>query len=113
MLPTLRLNGIHSKFGTRKVPEEWGVGAQWVGNRKFGLKEDPHMPREALLELSIQIEQKTQLFLEQMTEKDLITFVTAPWGEEMTFKELIYHCFEHDFNHQGQIQLLITYFYQQ
>ena len=33
---------IHSKFGVEKMPIEWGVGAQWVGESKFGLKEGIH-----------------------------------------------------------------------
>ena len=104
---------IHSKFGERKVPGEWGVGAQWVGDRHFGLKEGRHFSREQLLELTQEIERKTQDILENLAENDLKTLVTAPWGEEMTFKELIHHCFEHEHNHRGQIQFLITYFHQQ
>jgi uncharacterized damage-inducible protein DinB len=104
---------IHSKFGERKVPEEWGVGAQWVGDKQFGLKEDKHFSREQLYELTKQIEKESKTYLKEMTEIELQKIVNAPWGEEMTFNELIHHCFEHEHNHRGQIQFLITYFQQQ
>ena len=54
---------IHSKFGERRVPEEWGVGAQWVGDKHFGLKEKKHFSREWLYELTKQIENETVDYL--------------------------------------------------
>ncbi|MHA2226414.1 MAG: DinB family protein [Candidatus Hodarchaeales archaeon] len=103
---------IHSKLGERIYPAEWGVGAQWVGDRQFGLKEGNHLTRKELLDLSLQVESASQNCLKELTEEELKAIVIAPWGEKMTFKELIHHCYEHDHNHRGQIQFLITYFQQ-
>ncbi|MFW9779218.1 MAG: DinB family protein, partial [Candidatus Heimdallarchaeota archaeon] len=103
---------IHSKFGERRVLEEWAVAAQWVGDRHFGLKESKHYSREELIKLTGPIAEKSQGYLQDLTESDLEKPVVAPWGEEMSFREIIHHCFEHDLQHQGQIQFLITYFRQ-
>ncbi|MFW9855012.1 MAG: DinB family protein [Candidatus Thorarchaeota archaeon] len=103
---------IHSKFGERRIRDEWAVGAQWVGDRHFGFKEKRHYSREELFELTGPVEQKSRDCLQDLTENDLGTPVMAPWGEEMTFREIIHHCFEHEHQHRGQIQYLITYFKQ-
>jgi uncharacterized damage-inducible protein DinB len=104
---------IHSKFEEMTLEKEWSVGAQWVGDRQFGFKEGKHFSRKQLFELTTQIENKSQQYLKQLTVEDLKRRITAPWGEEMSLKEIVNHCFEHDHNHRGQIQFLITFFQQQ
>lgn len=101
---------IHSKFDSTVSFGDWAVGAQWVGDRNFGLKEKPHMVLIDVKNLATEFEITTEEFLEISSEKKFKEKVKAPWGDELPFYELLTRYFEHEDYHRGQINLLLTYF---
>ncbi|MHA2168462.1 MAG: DinB family protein [Candidatus Kariarchaeaceae archaeon] len=86
------------------------VPAQWVGNIFFRYQEDDHVPLKELCDSFDQVQQKSSLILSSLTEEKLNQLVMAPWRKEVSYEDLIEHCFDHELSHLGQIYFMLTYY---
>ncbi|MFX1515617.1 MAG: DinB family protein [Promethearchaeota archaeon] len=99
---------IHQNFDSSASPKDFGVGAQWVGNYEIKLSELPHFTLNEIKILSNNIQEKTQHYLNDSKEKDFIKEVRAPWGEELTFTDLLEAFYVHEAYHRGQVHYLMN-----
>jgi len=99
---------IHQKFDSSASPKDFGVGAQWVGNYEIKLSELPHLTLNEIKVLSNNLQEKTQHYLNDSQEKDFQKRVKAPWGEEMTFTDLLEAFYIHEAYHRGQVHYLMN-----
>ena len=100
---------IHQSFNTDALQIKEAVGAQWVSESFFRIKEGDHVSIERLKGISLSIEADTGKYLDFPNDSYEET-VKAPWGEEMKVFELLESFYTHDFYHQGQVYSLLTYF---
>jgi uncharacterized damage-inducible protein DinB len=53
------------------------------------------------------VHDKTLAWLESLDEDDLDLTFTAPWGDEYSYRAIIWHVLEHEIHHRGELYLCL------
>lgn len=99
---------IHQKFDHSVPVPSFGVGAQWVGKYKLKTNEASHYSLIDIKNLACEITDKSVQFFNSAEDQIFQALVKAPWGEEMTFNELLEHFSYHEAYHCGQVHYLMN-----
>lgn len=63
--------------------------------------------RAAIKEALSEVHQKTEAFLDSLTEADLNKAIETPWGASMALGTIFWHVVEHEVHHRGELSLIL------
>jgi uncharacterized damage-inducible protein DinB len=62
---------------------------------------------EAVKTLLAEVHTRTEAYLATVDIADLAQVIETPWGEQLTLGWIIWHVFEHEIHHRGEIFLML------
>ncbi|MCY3412510.1 MAG: DinB family protein [Candidatus Heimdallarchaeota archaeon] len=84
------------------------VRAQWVGDVFFRLEES-HLDLQVIIDEYTLVENRSREIIAGLTDDKLAQRCKAPWGEELSYQQMIEHNLDHELGHLAQIKQILTY----
>jgi uncharacterized damage-inducible protein DinB len=81
---------------TKELPE-------WPSQLQF----ENYPTREKILDVLAEVHEKTERYLETLTEEDLSSTILAPWEESFPLGWIFWHVIEHEVHHRGELSLIL------
>ena len=61
----------------------------------------------SILKILGDVHQKTEIFLDSLSEADLETIIKTPWQAEIPLMWIVWHVIEHEIHHRGELSLIL------
>jgi uncharacterized damage-inducible protein DinB len=62
---------------------------------------------EAVKTLLAEVHSRTEAYLETVDIVDLDQVIETPWGKQLSLRWIVWHVFEHEIHHRGEIFLML------
>jgi uncharacterized damage-inducible protein DinB len=62
---------------------------------------------ESIKALLSEVHARTEALLKQLDAADLDQALEMPWGEKLSWRQIIWHVLEHEIHHRGEIYLMV------
>ena len=63
----------------------------------------------SIIQVLDEVHSRTVEYISELSEQDLTSKITAPWGEEFQIMWIIWHLIEHETHHRGELSLILGY----
>jgi len=70
-------------------------------------KLENYKDKKSIIKLLTEVHARTKDHLSKLSEADLKSSITAPWGDDFALLWIFWHILEHEIHHRGELSLML------
>jgi uncharacterized damage-inducible protein DinB len=85
------------QYAVAREIDEWPVA--------YSLEDFPE--KDSIIKKLNNVHDWTEEYLSRLTEEDLTSSITTPWGDDFPILWILWHLVEHEIHHRGELSLIL------